>query len=411
MIGGSLIFLGFDNHYMVHKINSRAVIDKGYMLLLIGSIELPVCVLAFNRMIGIKNYNQFYEGYVKEPVSISKANSNSIFKLTSVLAAVGFLALAYTFAVIGYVPLLELLKGNISIASERIKISRNFEGNEYIRNILALGMIPILSYLAYIYWRQTKEKKWQILFFLLAFLSVLCKTYDFEKAPIFVYIFYFYVIETMMGTIKNIGRAVKIVALSFVGICLIYVMTGYSGDLISLTNGPVSRILISQIATMFLHVQLFPNYHEFLLGKSFPAFLTKLFGMEGGIRSVRVVMEYYNSTAVANGTAGVMNSLYIAEAYANWGMAGAIIAPVVIGFVISVIPNYVLFQKKDPINMTIYIVLLSAYTTAIVGGFVDYVYNILVVVLIVLLLVCKSIAQNGRLYLVKSRRYQDESQN
>ena len=411
MIGGSLIFLGFKDHYLVNKIGSAEVVDKGYTLILLAAIELPACVLIFNRLMGIRNYDTFYEEYVRKPVEVSISNSSSVFHISLILTVTGFLSLIYTFVMVGYVPLLELLKGNFDIMSQRINISRNFRGNEYIRNILALGMIPVLSYLAYIYWRQTKEQKWKRLFFFLVVLSVMCKTYDFEKAPIFTYFFYFYVIETMMGRIKSIVGAVKIILIALTGIVFVYYFfIGYRGDLISLTNGPISRIFITQIATLFLHVQLFPSYHEYLSGKSFPAFLTKLLGFDGGIRSGRVVMENYNRYAFENGTAGVMNSLYIAEAYANWGWAGAIAAPIVVGFFISVIPNFVLFQKKDPINMTIYIVLLTSYTNAIVGGFVDFVYNALVVILIFILLVCKSIVQNGRLHLVKSRRYKVESE-
>ena len=56
-----------------------------------------------------------------------------------------------------------------------------------------------------------------------------------------------------------------------------------------------------------------------------------IFGMEQQ-RSARVIMEYLNPEGVVSETTGVMNSLYMAEAYANFGNLGLLLSPIIVGF-------------------------------------------------------------------------------
>lgn len=401
MIGGSLIFCGFRNHYLVQKIRDETTFFKGYFILLYGTIILPIFQIFVNRLMGIKDYKKFYENYVSKPVCIDVKDSNNLFSIVVILTIIGFLSTVYTIWKVGYIALFELIKGNVYLMAQRTIITREFSGNQYIRNIFALGLVPPLSYLSYIYWRQTKGRRWGVLFGILLILSILCKTYNFEKAPVILYFGFFYVIETMMGSVKNLGKAIKAVAAGIAALVFIYVVIlDYSENLFSLTNGPLSRLLITQISTHFLHVDLFPNRHEYLAGSSFPKAVAWLWRTTAaGVRSGRVVMEYYNSAGVRSGTAGVMNSIYIAEAYANFGLAGVITSPLIVGFCCSFFPNIVLLQKKDPLNMTLYLVLTLSYTGSLTGGFVDYVYNILLFVLVFIFLGSKAIIHKGKLYL------------
>ena len=403
VIGGSIIFLGFRNHYLVQKVRDPAVFQKGYFILLYGVIALPLFQILINLLMGIRDYRSFYCDYVAKPVCIDRRSSNNVFLIVLVLSMIGFLATAYTIWKVGYIALVELVKGNSALMSQRSSITRQFAGNQYIRNIFALGMVPPLSYLSYIYWRQTKSRKWGILFAFLLLLSVLCKTYNFEKAPVILYFGFFYVLECMMGNVKKLGKAVLVILAGAAAMVFIYVaILGYSGRLLSLTNGPLSRLLITQVGTLFLHVDLFPDKHAFLAGSSFPRAITWLWGAaESGIRSGRVVMEYYNRAAVQAGIAGVMNSIYIAEAYANFGWTGVLLAPLVVGFCCSFFPNVILMQRKDPLNMTLYLVLTLSYTGSIIGGFVDYIYNILLAILVFLLLAVKVLVQGGSLHFNK----------
>ena len=387
MIGGSIIFLGFKNQYLIQKVTEEKTITETYFALSYSLIALPICISWFNSFLGVKNYRSFYYEYISKEVDCSEYR-DIIFGFCCGFTLIGLAALIYTFVCFGGIPLVDALLNGYSDAA-RISISHNFSGNQYVKNILAMAMIPILSYIAYIYFKATKEKKWKLLFIFLFALSIVCKTYDLEKAPVVFYICYFYLIDCMMGNIKNLKKAVAIVLFAVVFILLVYTLIG-NNVVISLSSGPLSRLLITQIATLFLHVQSFPKLHPFLNGASFPAIL----GGQG-MRSGRVVMGIYYADRIANGTAGVMNSLFVGEAYANFGWIGVIIAPIAVGFVISTIPTIVLKQRKDPINMAIYVLLSYNYATALIGGYVDFFYNAGAIIVIGVLVMFKVISRKG----------------
>lgn len=399
--GASAIFLGFRNQYLIQKC-SEETLNKTYWMIMYALIILPIGILFFEKLMGIKNFNMFYKKYCEEQVETSE-NEKGVFSLLVVLTIIGGIALVYTFICIGYVPLLELLKGNFSLISERASIARNFSGNQYIRNFFALLLIPSISYAAYIYYRVTHNSRWRNLFILLFIMSILCKTYDFEKAPVILYIAYFFVIEVMLDNVKDFGKVAKYVIIGITLILLMYyVVVGYSGNLFTLSSGPMGRLFITQIATCYLHVEAFPLRHVFLNGASFPKSISWFLGKaEYGIRSGRVVMEIYNPSGVANGTAGVMNSLYIAEAYANFGKIGVIIAPFVVSFFITVIPCFILKQKKTPLHMALYVIVASMYATCLVGGYVDFIYNVSMAFIVLVFIVLEAIANGGKIKIKK----------
>lgn len=392
-IGTTAIFCGFRNQYLIMKCSEESI-DIAYWMIMYALVSLPLFCLLFQYLIGIKNYRVFFDSYVTAPVRVERYESDSTFILFIILGSVGFFALVYTFVNIGYFPQWELVKGNIEILDKRQEITRNFDGNEYVRNILALFLIPNLSYMAFAFMRATKQKKWFILFLVLSVMSVICKTYNFEKSPIVMYFFYFYIIDVLMGNVRNTRKIIIFVVAGALFILFIYkYLFGYEGALISLSSGPMARILITQVAGVFLHVEAFPSMIGFLRGSSFPSALSWIFGSsESWVRSGRVVMETFYSQSVSEGVSGVMNTLYVAEAYANFGIIGCIVAPFFVAFVITIIPTFILKQRKDPFNISVYVIITASFVSCLTGGFIDFFYDLNLVILIIVFLTIKSLA-------------------
>lgn len=86
-------------------------------------------------------------------------------------------------------------------------------------------------------------------------------------------------------------------------------------------------------------------------------------------------MNFFSPEKVVGGTAGVMNSLFVGEAYANFGMKGVILSVVYVGILLSIIFIFFMKSKKTPINIVLYITITSMLASASQGGFVDFVYN------------------------------------
>lgn len=374
-VGGSAVFCGYRDHYMIQKV-SEEYIDIAYYILVWSIVFLPIVIWFFNGLMHVDNYRKFYDEYISSPVFLCDKKDNSVYVWCVGLTVIALTAVVYMFYVIGYIPLARLFFGGIDFARERIVAGREFAGNQYIRNFLALELVPLLSFCSYIYYRVTKQVKWQFLFCLHFVMAVLCKTYNFEKAPLALYLFFLCFVEILMGTKISMKKMLMIAGFSFCTIVGFYFLLAVDSSAEQIFDGIFKRIFFSQIGTLFLHIETFPNLNDFLYGASFPRSMGLLLGGDDwGIRSGRVVMEIFGAAGVAEGIAGVMNTLYIGEAWANYGLFGLIIGPVVVGIVVSVTSTFILKLRKDPVNIVLYIMLVTHFLQAIVGGFVDYIYS------------------------------------
>lgn len=379
-IGITLVFLGFRDHYLIDKITNDNVINIAYWCMAYTMIILPLTILLFNKYVfKIKNVKETYIENINKEVELEdKKYCNRVFILVTIGLSVCLIATIYVFYCIGYIPLFKFLDSTFDFATERIKSARSFGGNQYIKNIVMLMITPLLSYIAYIYMRTTKENKWKVLFGASFILNFFVKTYNFEKAPIIYYICFFFIIEVMLGKTSKFKKVLPYIITACLLVVIMYsTVAGYKGKMLSLSNGPLSRLMISQAGTLMLHFEAFSDKTPYLHGHSFPPF-TKIFFGEGeyDIRSGREVMEVYNPVAVKNGTAGVMSTMFMGEAYANFGFVGVAIAPIIVGIIFSAILCVYLKSKKTLLNIILYLECFIIFTNVLQAGFIDFFYNI-----------------------------------
>jgi hypothetical protein len=93
------------------------------------------------------------------------------------------------------------------------------------------------------------------------------------------------------------------------------------------------------------------------------------------VRSARVVMENYFPERVEEGIAGVLNTLYAGEAYANFGYNGIIIGTLYVGFFIQVLYIGFLRLPKHPVLIVLFIFFTVNIPRVVVGGFADFLFN------------------------------------
>ena len=385
VIGISLIYIGFHDHYLIQKIRDKTVIDKTYYAFAYCIIMFPLSIYASKKIISKLIGRRQFANYIHKPVYYnSDMRKTQIFTL--LLCLISTLSTVYVFRNLGYNPITAIISGkNLDVL--RQMGSRYFSGNEYIRNIFMTSLTPMLSYYVYINFRATKKLFWAITLLYMVFLSVLVLIYDFEKAPLIMYFIGFYLIEILFGSIKDNKKIVKLGLGIIMLIVLMYtVMLGQGAALGSIYTGPLGRIFFTQISTLFLHFDTFPAYHAFLDGASFPGWMSFIFPAAGSVRSGRVVMETYNSLAVQAGTAGVMNTVFLGEAYANFGLLGILFSPVIlgieVGFYASIIPR----MKKTTVALLLYVEMIFQYASMVEGGFVEAIYSVGIIFL--LMLVC-----------------------
>ena len=187
-------------------------------------VIMPIVMILANRFIfKIKDMKQVYLDNINEPVELeNKKIQNKLFILIAIGLAICFIATIYVFYCIGYIPLFKFFDNSFDFATERINSNRNFDGNVYVKNIIMLIITPLLSYIAYVYMRTTKEKKWIILFILSFILSIIIKTYDFSKSPVIYYICFFFIIEVLLAKTFKLRKIIPYIVIVIIIVVLFY---------------------------------------------------------------------------------------------------------------------------------------------------------------------------------------------
>jgi len=375
-IGSSLIWLGFTNHYMIKKIIFETTIDKSVLMVFYLMLTFPLPVIVLNKLFKI-NVAELYTNYLKKETNI--CDEKTLFWIVLIICLMCLVSIVYVFIIIGEIPHLSIFtKSTEELARFRIALKNEFKGNIYIRNILALFFTPAISYMTFIYAKCTRKKKWIVLFTIMFLASFIILTYDFEKAPLIRYILGFAIFIIILDNGIKLSKLLPIIVVSLVAIIVMYVVfSGYDFSTFSITSGPIGRILFTPAGALFLHVDTFPQQVPYLNGRSFSQKLRMIFGSTAEqLRSGEVVMEVYNYyDKVIRKTAGVVNAVFIGEAYANFGYIGLFLSTLYVGTLFGAIFLIFLKLPKDTINVWFFSILTLQFTNTLLGGFVDFIYN------------------------------------
>ncbi|MFC0272230.1 O-antigen polymerase [Metabacillus herbersteinensis] len=376
-IGALLIALNIDDNYMIARLSNQEYRYIGFYWICYIMLAMPLTMLMISNLFGFRADDEF-KHYMKKPVNLLFNKSNDFFYLLFGLSVISLLSIGYMLVSLEQIPVIELFKGATNLGELRIEASHQFKGNVLIKNIFALGLTPILSLIAYIYTYVTNQKRWRILFILLFGASLFVSIYDLQKAPVFFYLLMFLLVNIYIGKVKLNFKLVLLIgtaAVAFIVILYIFVQNVTSAtQFLSYNSGPLGRIILSQISPFYLHMDLFGQQIDFLNGKSLPNMVLNLYDLEQ-VRSARVVMGHYFPEKVEEGTAGVLNTLFAGEAFANFGYLGIFIGTLYLGVFIQVL--YIIFIRlpKDPVVITIFVFFTVNIPRVVVGGFVDFLFN------------------------------------
>lgn len=391
VIGAILVTNELDNHYMIEALQHRSSRIYGYYAILYTMIMFPIGMLLANSVWKKKKMSVIFSFYCHKPlVDESRYNPYVVKKMLQILSVISALSVLYVLYVIKEIPILKLFSGIAAsdFAQFRGEMGRHFAGNEYVKNILAYFLTPILSYVAYGYKRLKNSRENRIWFYSMFILSLLIVTYNLAKSPIITYLLGFLFFEVYMG--RRISR--KMLFLIFCSVLFLVVIlyillmgaTGNLGFLFLYNSGIVGRLTLSSSAGVFLSFDLFPSYYDYLGLSSVSHFLSDLLGLDFSENSARLIMEYINPVGVANDAAGMVNALFVGEAWAALGICGVLLSPVYVGFVIQTLFQFILHSPKTPFFVGIFVA--YSFTSCILGGFFCYIYNVYTIVLIIVVI-------------------------
>ncbi len=368
--GATLIALGYSNNEVIVNYQDYDFRIMVWMVVVYTILSLGITMMIVQNIVFGIDRAVMRTKLVEYTNEWKKEASYSDFFILVLFAFVSLVSITYTYYNLNNIPWLYFIAGMKEEADlARADASYGFVGNMYIRNIIALGLTPILCYIAYSYKVKYGDIRFKILFYVLLIATVLILIYDNEKGPILFFFIGLLMLKALLFG-KLSGRFFLAVMMSiFVAIIVMYILNGNALEVFfSIDTGPWGRILQMQVAGLYVHLSIFPDVYPFLEGTGLPGSLAKLLGIDGGINSARLVMEYEYPDRVAAGVAGVFNTFFPGEAYANFGYWGVLSAPVVIGAYWSIM--YVIFISylpKHPFFMGLYA--YSSIHIPLTGGF------------------------------------------
>jgi len=339
-------------------------------------IALPVGMLIGSYMAGCKNVKKIFLRYLYTPITPMLSYYDTYVRYPLyMLTLLSILSVVYVFISLKQIPLLKAftLHDPIQLLILREYAHRNFPGNEYIKNIFALTLTPILSYIAYAYYKLTKTKRDILWFSVLAIFSILVLTYDLEKSPVVLYLIGFLFLNVLINGKVRARTLLSFFTISFVLLIIVYALISKSIPLSSYNSGIIGRIILSQSAGVYLSLDTFPSKIDYLHFSSMSRIISSILGIEHHERFARLLMEQYNPKAVEMGAAGVINSLFIAEAWANFGLFGILFAPIYVGMLLEII--FLSFLKLPKTPTLLGLLAYFSYKLDITGGFNDFIYN------------------------------------
>lgn len=385
VVGAVLVVNHLDDHYILNKMSNDIYRYYGFWTIMYTLVAFPIGQMIANSLWGWRRMDVVYLQYLSRPLVDEPRFPKTIKKMFIALSILSMLAVFYTLSEIGGSPLSRIFGGldALAIATMRSEASRGFLGNQYIRNIFGLQLTPFLSYIAYAYYRLTRTSVNRFWFMAMVVCSVLILTYDLSKSPILWYIlsFLFFWVYEGNAIPKRVLFIVGGIMVLLVVAIYILLMQVDLDSLLLFNQGIIGRLTLSSSAGVFVTFDVFDT-HNHLGFSSFSQFLSQCIGVPYSERSARIIMEQFNPSGIAAGVAGVMNALFVAEGYANWGMMGLLLSPLYVGFIIQVFYLFFLSKPKTPFFMS----LMVTYTisSAINGGVNDYIYNPTTVIMMVL---------------------------
>lgn len=379
VLGTTLFMVGITHHtsrYMKH--HDMKII--AWLTVLVLFIVFPAIIIALNKIFKFDTSRN--TDYLLKEVSIHEgSNAEFITMVIATIVVVG--AVIYTYVTIGILnsPIYNMIIGTdpVELAKLRNMADAGFPGNQYIKNIFAIALTPFISYIAYIYMRKTKEKRWIILFVILFIASNLIAFYNIQKAPIIIYWGSFVILSIYYGDKISLKHILAIGIISVIAIIAMYTVITDAPIKKTLSfDGPINRIIMTTPSAYILHLEVFTYRTDLLNGASLPNPIGRLLlGHPSVIRSGRVVMEAINFLGIRLGTSGVYNGLFLGEAFANfgkWGIFASMLHIPIVFFVVNLIFNKL---KKTPISVALFTFWTVNLLFTLNGGYTDYIFSMI----------------------------------
>ena len=374
-IGTVFIANGFGDNPALNHVSSENKLF-GWLAISYVMISFPFGVFLAKKLFNIKKVKLVLDNYVFADLKPLVSKKDSYFRmLLYVLSFFCLLSVLYMIFVTGKVPQAELfnLTSQTEVLLLRTNISRDFEGIYAIKSIFFETLTPILSFISYCYFTMTKKIQDRLWFILMLMLTLFVLTFSLSKSPLIVYGITFLILKIYLKGYVAWKPLIATFIIAFIGIVVMFFLISRSADSSVVLSFLFNRVFFDQISGTFLMFEIFPSYNDFIGFTSMSKPVSNL--LLGGYSqpATRLAMEYAFPVATEQGLMNLLSTLFVGEAWANFGWVGLFISPIYVGFLIGTFFYFIITTKKTPI-LVVFLAYCS-FGVSLSTQFNNYLYN------------------------------------
>lgn len=341
-------------------------------------------VLSVALMLFLKNTRNQTAAFWNKPIVTEGLNSDKEFFAICTLVAIFCVFYLY----MKEAPIFQLLKGDIgNVLVARVAYNRSFGGSHLIKNVLGESISVLVAYITFLYYRTYKTRYWRFIAIINFYCGLIISGANLSKSGMVMFLIPYIFLFVCSGVRIKLNKLIMLGILCMILLIIMYSVqtkgaTGGWKVLLDFRGGPIGRILYIQIQCLPTYFMVFPALHSHTMGRGIS--LLQYIGLPH-IESARVVAEYLEPAGVAAGKVGIANSLYIGDAYANFGWLGVFIAPVIVAGLYAFFYKKLVTCEKTPINVAVNVIILYSLTNAYTGGFCSgYLINTRIIAILLL---------------------------
>jgi hypothetical protein len=385
-IGATLIANGYGNNPVLAHVSDENRI-LGWIIVSYVMLALPLGAYLGKKLFQIKNMTALFNQYTFSPLKPSLSKNDSHIKfLLYLLSFISSLSILYVVYKVGSIPQLKIVNviSETEVLAIRTSINRNFDGIYQIKSIFFEQMVPLLSFISFGYWRMTRKKTDLLWFSIMLLLTLFVLTFTLSKSPLVGYIIGFVIFIIYLDGYIKWKNLIFLFFLSIILIITMFFLVIRGVEFNLVLQHLFDRTIFHQVSGVFLMLEIFPDVFQHLgitsLSKPLSYFLLNTHSEP----STRIAMEFVFQQASDNGLMNLLSTLFVGEAWANFGSYGVLISPIYIGFILSIFYIYILKSNKTPILVAL--LAHMSFNTNLTLQFNQYIYNSTVFSILIILL-------------------------
>lgn len=349
-----LIYLGSPIIYLRHPTPSaNTYLFAVWAVLLL----LPIGIAAANGVFRFRPHRALTE-YLQRQVRDHLPGPSFSLLYTLVLVFGVAMSLFYlkSLPTIPFIALLGKAETALELVTLRQEATAFYQGSFYAFSVSFYVLLPFLSMVAFAKYLFSRSRRWLIIFLMTAAAASFMLVATLQKAPIVLFgIALLAVYGLASPRIDKRAIGLTFALLATVTIAFVYALNIGLGEsprerLTRVLYGVSNRVFLGQTEPLYYYFEYFPEHHDFVTGRTVGKIAT-LFNLDFFPDSRQVHSYVYPDKVVEGGS---LNTAFIGEVYANFGIIGVVLWVPLVGFVLQVAQILLLRARRNPFNIALY---------------------------------------------------------